>query len=146
MVGVAGWRRRHHRPVVVGLARGRWPRLADEVDLAGADEHVVADPALEHPHRALHVGGHEAGEVHRGVEAPAGQRAVEVVRRAIALEALDPIGEGIGQAAAVEEGHVVAAGQEAPDEVVADEAVSPDDEDVQGAAAAATRSRSSAGT
>jgi hypothetical protein len=100
-------------------------------------------PALEHPHRARGVRGHEAGEVDGGVEAAAGQGAVERVRRAIAMEALQPRAEGVAQGAAIEDGDGVAAGQQPPDEVVTDEAVPPDDEDVQEAASAA---RSAAGT
>jgi len=99
--------------------------------------------ALEHPHRTLDVRGREAGEVHGGVEAAAGQGAVEGVRRAIAPEALDARAEGVGQAPPVEDADGVAARQQPPDEVVADEAVPPDDEDLQEAASAA---RSPAGT
>jgi hypothetical protein len=103
----------------------------------------VPDPALQHPHRALDVRGREAGEVHRGVEALAVQRAVELVRGAIAMEALDARPEGIGDRPAIEDGDGVAAGQQPPDEVVADEAVPPDDENVQDTASAV---RSAAGT
>ena len=99
--------------------------------------------ALEHPHRALGVRGHEAGEIDGGVEAAADQGAVERVRGAIAVEALDALAERVGQGAAIEDGDGVAAGQQSPDEVVADEAVPPDDEDLQEAASAA---RSDAGT
>ena len=99
--------------------------------------------ALEHPHRARRVRGHEAGEVDGGVEAAAGQGPVERVRGAIAMEALDALAERVGQGSAIEDGDGVAAGEQPPDEVVADEAVPPDDEDLQEAASAA---RSDAGT
>jgi hypothetical protein len=103
----------------------------------------VPDPALQHPHRTLDVRGREAREVHGGVEAAAGQHAVELVRGAIAMEALDARAEGIGEGSAIEDGDVVAAGQQPPDEVVTDEAVPPDDEDVQDTASVA---RIAAGT
>jgi hypothetical protein len=103
----------------------------------------VPDPALQHPHRTLDVGGREAGEVHGGIEATAGQRTVELVRGAIAVEALDALAEGIGLGSAIEDGDGVAAGEQPPDEVVADETVPPDDEDVQETASVV---RSAAGT
>jgi hypothetical protein len=59
------------------------------------------------------------------------------------MEALHALAEGIGQGAAVEQGDGVPAAEEPPDEVVAEEAVPPDDEDVQEAAWSA---RSAAGT
>ncbi|HZM51427.1 MAG TPA: hypothetical protein VFE68_13075, partial [Vicinamibacteria bacterium] len=65
------------------------------------------------------------------------------VRGAIAMEALDTLAEGVSQRPAIEDGDGVAARQQPPDEVVADEAVAPDDEDLQEAASAA---RSDAGT
>ncbi len=99
----------------------------------------MPDAALQHPHRTLDVRGREAREVHRGVEAAAGQHAVELVRGAIAMEALDARAEGIGEGSAIEDGDVVAAGQQPPDEVVTDEAVPPDDEDVQDTASVARR-------
>jgi hypothetical protein len=143
VVGMPGRRLLHHGPLVVGLARGSGTRLPDEVDLARADEDVVPDPALQRPHRALDVRRREAGEVHGGVEAAAGQRAVERVGGAVAMEALDTLAEGIGEGSPIEEGDGVAAGQQPPDQVVADEAVPPDDEDVQDTASVA---RSAAGT
>jgi hypothetical protein len=103
----------------------------------------VPHPALEHPHRARGVRGHEAREIDGGVEAAAGQGAVEGVRGAIAMEPLDARAERVGQGAAIEDGDGVAAGQQPPDEVVADEPVPADDEDVQEAASAAL---SAAGT
>jgi len=134
---------RHQRPVVVGLPRRRGPWRAYEVDLARADEDVVPDGALEDPHRARRVSAHEAGEIHGGVEAAAGQGTVERVRGAIAMEALDALAERVGQCSSIEDGDGVVAGQQPPDEVVAYEAVPPDDEDVQEAASAAL---SAAGT
>jgi hypothetical protein len=99
----------------------------------------VPDPVPKHPHGPLDVRGHEAGEVDRGVEAAAGQRAVELLRGAVAMEALDSFAEGIGEGPPVEDGDRVAACQQPPDEVVADEAVPPDDEDVQETASVARR-------
>ena len=111
----------------------------------------MADATLEHARRALHVGGLEAGEVHGGVEVAPGERTVEVVRLAVAPEARDAAPERIVEAPAIEQRHVVAAGEEAPDEVIADEARPPDDEDLQDAVpgparGAARRARSAAGT
>src|SRR4029079_11592564 len=143
VVGMARRGLRHQRPVVVALPRRRGPWHAYEVDLARADEDVVPDGTLEDPHRAPRVPAHEAGEIHGGVEAAAGQGTVERVRGAIAMEALDALAERVGQCSSIEDGAVVPAAHHPPDEVVAYEAVPPDDEDVQEAASAAL---SAAGT
>jgi hypothetical protein len=100
----------------------------------------VPDLPLQHAHDALHVGGHEGGEVDGGIEAAAAEGAVEIVGRPVAAQALDAAPERIGVGATVEEGDLVAARPQAPDEVVADEARSPDDEDLQDVDSAAVRS------
>ena len=55
------------------------------------------------------------------------------------MEALDALAEGIGERSSIEDADGVAACQQPPDEVVADEAVPPDDEDVQDTASVARR-------
>ncbi len=128
--GVAGLGQEGSR--VVGLPRGARRSVAHEVDLAGADHDVVAQPAGQDRHHLPRVLGPVRGEVDGGVEGMPGQEAGEVLGGPVAPEPLHSRAEGIGEPAAVEEGDPVAGGQEPPDQLVADEPRAADDEDVHG--------------
>jgi hypothetical protein len=99
----------------------------------------MADLPFQDAHDPPHVFGDEGGEIDGGIEAAATEGAVEIVGGAIAAQALDAGAEGIGMGPPVEERDLVPGGQQAPDEVVADEARSADDEDLQDADSAAAR-------
>ena len=69
-------RRGHQRAVVVALARRPRPAfLAHEVDLAGADDDVVADASVEDLRRPAAVAAVVRGEVHGRVPLAAGEEA-----------------------------------------------------------------------